>query len=116
MKRVGTLIVIELQQYDVGTVDLGGLCYELDALLEIESQTWDFGRVDQIRIHGDHRVRLQRDTHSLVFFSEGENQFGQAHFDGRRVLHGGRLHGKIDVVPKGSEFCASYVGACSGPL
>ncbi|MBH3429138.1 helix-turn-helix domain-containing protein [Pseudomonas alkylphenolica] len=101
----------EAIRYNGGRIDLEGLHYELEAPLQVSSQTWDFGRVDQIEIQGDHLIKLNRSTHSLVFFSQGENQFGQARVDGKIVPHGGRLRGKIDVLPKGSEFKAAYEGS-----
>jgi AraC family transcriptional regulator len=96
-----------------GHVEIDGLHYSLDELdveLKASSKIWEFGRVDQVDIQGDHLIRLLRDTHTLVFFSLGENKYGQAKIDGKRVMHGGRLHGKIDILPKGSEFSAAYVG------
>ncbi|WMI97570.1 AraC family transcriptional regulator [Pseudomonas chlororaphis subsp. aurantiaca] len=99
-----------VQQCQGGQFDLGGLRYDLETTLEAESSIWDFGRVDKIQIQGDHLVQLKRDSHSLVFFSQGENQHGHARIDGKRVPHGGKLQGKIDIIPKGSEFTSTYRG------
>lgn len=100
----------EIFQSDEGLIDLLGLKYEFDTPLRIESQTLDFGRIETIGFEGNHLVQIQRDTHSLVFFSDGENERGHARVDGKQIAHGGRLRGKIDVLPSGSEFSATYVG------
>lgn len=96
-----------------GIVEISGLDYELDeqnVALKVESKIWKSGRIDQIDIEGNHLINLVRDTHTLVFFNQGENKHGHARIDGKRVLHGGRLHGKIDIMPRDSEFSAEYIG------
>lgn len=102
---------MEIQRTDEGEIDLAGIQYELDAKLESESSIWKFGRVDQITILGDHRINLQRDTHSLVFFRQGQNHEKFVSVDGKKIAHDSSpLAGKIDVLPKGSQYTSNYVG------
>ncbi|WP_456022121.1 helix-turn-helix domain-containing protein [Pseudomonas protegens] len=101
----------DIRHHDGGKVDIFGLNYDLGVKLTTRTKLLDFGRTDQIVIHGDHLINFKRDTHhSLVFFREGENLNGEARLDGKRVSHRGRLKGKIDVMPAGAEFSADYIG------
>ncbi|MCK3838870.1 MULTISPECIES: AraC family transcriptional regulator [Pseudomonas] len=100
----------KIYQLDEGVIDVSGLQFESDVAMRIESHVLGYARVETFALEGDHRVQIQRDIHSLVFFSQGENERGYARVNGRKIPHGGQLRKRIDVLPSGLEYSGAYVG------
>jgi AraC-like DNA-binding protein len=89
-----------------------GLVYTDEKELQRSSRSWDYGRIDRIRVSGPHQARLVRPAHTLIVYdgyhSEdgGTTINGDVWFDQKRTP-AKRVIGQVaDIIPSGCDFDA----------
>jgi AraC-like DNA-binding protein len=93
-------------------METDGLVYTDEKELQRSSRSWDYGRVDRIRVSGPHQARLVRPAHTLIVYdgyhSEdgGTTINGDVWFDQKRTP-AKRVIGQVaDIIPSGCDFDA----------
>jgi AraC family transcriptional regulator len=104
------LVVSGRKEQQSGKLDVGGLSYNSESKIVIDTERWSFGRTDRICIDGNHDVELGRGAQTLVFFEQGENVHGRATLDGKYIYRRGALPNKVDVLPRDSLYISTYIG------